>query len=164
MSDNNNKFDFDDEATGPKELREYAKEQAKQNKELQKQLNDMLTKDRTRTVTETLKSKGVDEKVAKFVPTDATTPEAVDAWLAENGDVFGYKPQAQAADEQQVDSGVDNSDLARQFAEFQATTQRATGVQSPGQADPKVAALEKAGKEGGANGILEYLRSVGAAG
>lgn len=164
MTDNN-KFDFDDEATGPKELREYAKEQAKQNKELQKQLNDLRTETRTRTVTETLKNKGLPDKVAKFVPEDASTPEAVDAWLAENGDLFGYKPQDQNTEQAPQETENDgNSELAQQFAQFQATTQAATGQQSAGQKDPQMAALQKAGQEGGSEGIAAFLRSIGAAG
>lgn len=163
MTENDNNENFDGE-NGPKALREALASQKKIAEEALKELKTLKEENRTRTVTDALKNSGLPEKVAKFVPTDASTPEAVNAWLAENGEVFGYKPQA--AEEQQVfvPEEVDNSELARQFAEFQATTQQATNVQSLGQADPRAAALDKAGKEGGADGIAAFLRANGLVG
>jgi hypothetical protein len=52
-----------------------------------------------------LAQKGVPDKVAKFVPGDVSTPEQIDAWLAENADIFGVKPAeetAQVSQEQQA--------------------------------------------------------------
>jgi hypothetical protein len=53
-----------------------------------------------------LATKGVPDKVAKFIPGDITTPEQIDAWLEENADVFGFsKAESNAApisEEEQV--------------------------------------------------------------
>lgn len=164
MADIYNGIDLDSEESGPKALRDALKAQKKQNEELQKKFDSLFTETRTRTVQDALKSKGLEADVAKFVPADADVNE----WLAENGKFFGVKedpaPQTDQANQAQV-QGVDpTSALAQQFAQFQAAQAQATGVQTPAQANPMQAALEKAGTDGGANGIVNYLRSIGAAG
>jgi hypothetical protein len=60
-------------------------------KELADQLAQIQSDLRSRSVKDVLANKGVPEKVAKFIPGDISTPEAVDAWLSENADVFGFQ-------------------------------------------------------------------------
>jgi hypothetical protein len=43
-----------------------------------------------------LATKGVPDKVAKFIPSDVTTPEQIDSWLTENSDVFGFSKSEEA--------------------------------------------------------------------
>jgi hypothetical protein len=76
---------------GPANLRKALKRAEKEKKELTDQLAQIQSDLRSRSVKEVLANKGVPEKVAKFIPGDISTPEAVDAWLAENADVFGFQ-------------------------------------------------------------------------
>lgn len=160
-NDNITEFDFSDENLGPKPLRDFAESQAKQNKELLKQLEDMRKADRTRTVQDAVKGKGLPEKVANLVPADAD-PEA---WLVENGDLFGLKAETTTEVQQVTDeSQADHSEIARQFAEIQATQAQATNVRTPGQVDPQIAQMEKAVMEGGPDGLVNFLRANGMTG
>jgi len=87
--------DFVNEAAetdnGPANLRKALKRAEKEKKELADQLAQIQSDLRSRSVKEVLANKGVPEKVAKFIPGDISTPEAVDAWLSENADVFGFQ-------------------------------------------------------------------------
>ena len=94
--------DFDDieetqDANGPANLRKALKRAEKEKKDLAEQLAAIQSDLRSRSVKEVLAQKGVPDKVAKFVPGDVSTPEQIDAWLAENADIFGVKPAEQAA-------------------------------------------------------------------
>jgi hypothetical protein len=102
--------DFDDieetqDANGPANLRKALKRAEKEKKDLAEQLAAIQSDLRSRSVKEVLAQKGVPDKVAKFVPGDVSTPEQIDAWLAENADIFGVKPAeetAQVSQEQQA--------------------------------------------------------------
>jgi hypothetical protein len=83
---------------GPANLRKALKRAEKEKKELSEQLASIQSDLRSRSVKDVLASKGVSDKIAKFIPGDISTPEQVDAWLAENADVFGFEPkQAESA-------------------------------------------------------------------
>jgi len=93
--------DFATEETqqdGPANLRKALKRAEKEKKELAEQLASIQADLRNRSVKDVLAQKGVPDKVAKFIPGDVQTPEQVDAWLAENADVFGFqKAEAESA-------------------------------------------------------------------
>jgi len=118
--------DFDDieetqDANGPANLRKALKRAEKEKKELAEQLAAIQSDLRSRSVKEVLAQKGVPDKVAKFVPGDVSTPEQIDAWLAENADIFGVKPAeqaAQASQEQQAN--------VASYQRINAATQNAT--------------------------------------
>ena len=83
---------------GPANLRKALKRAEKEKSELAKQLAEIQSDLRSRSVKDVLASKGVPDKVAKFIPSDVSTPEQVDAWLNENADVFGFqKAEAETA-------------------------------------------------------------------
>ena len=83
---------------GPANLRKALKRAEKEKKELSEQLASIQSDLRSRSVKDVLASKGVSDKIAKFIPGDISTPEQVDAWLSENADVFGFEPkQAESA-------------------------------------------------------------------
>jgi hypothetical protein len=85
---------------GPANLRKALKRAEKEKKELAEQLASIQSDLRSRSVKEVLASKGVPDKIAKFIPSDVTAPEQIDAWLNEHSDVFGFsKPQDAPADE-----------------------------------------------------------------
>ena len=46
---------------------------------------------RERSVKDVLASKGLPEKISKFIPEDVTSAEEVEAWVSEYGDVFGVQ-------------------------------------------------------------------------
>ena len=93
-------FDVTEEvqdSNGPANLRKALKRAEKEKKELAEQLSAIQSDLRTRSVKDVLATKGVPDKVAKFIPGDITTPEQIDSWLEENADVFGFKKADEAA-------------------------------------------------------------------
>ena len=93
--------DFDDieetqDQNGPANLRKALKRAEKEKKELAEQLTAIQSDLRSRSVKEVLATKGVPDKVAKFIPGDVTTPEQIDSWLTENADVFGFSKTEEA--------------------------------------------------------------------
>lgn len=109
-----------------KDLRKQIKDLQKQNQTLNEENSGFKTKQRVSDLAEVIKSKGLDAKVASLYPKDAeATPEAVDAWLAEYGTVFGIKagsdeqtPDAPEADA--TDPGLDPT-MQRAYLRMQAT-------------------------------------------
>lgn len=96
MQDWNDNYDeYDDGAQGNdlvKSLRKKISEDAKALKEMEKEFTLLRARERTRTVSDVLSTKGVSPKVAKLVPESIDpTEEAVSKWLSEFGDVFGVK-------------------------------------------------------------------------
>ena len=85
---------------GPANLRKALKRAEREKKELAEQLASIQSDLRNRSVKDVLASKGVPDKIAKFIPSDVTAPEQIDAWLNEHSDVFGFsKPQDAPAEE-----------------------------------------------------------------
>lgn len=123
MSDDD--FDFEDEnqefeSEGIKNLRKQAKNLAKQNADLQRQLAEAMAATRRTTVNEALRSLGANPKIAKFIPSDVEpTEDAVKAWLAEDGELFGYKPsdsKAEGQDQGQAANGAQSAAQGQQWA------------------------------------------------
>lgn len=78
-----------------KQLRKVNRTLEKRLKELEQEATTLKTQTRQRTVKDVLSAKGINPKVAAFIPQDIdTTEEAVTAWLTEYGDVFGVQPPA----------------------------------------------------------------------
>lgn len=91
--DEDDDIDFED---GPqdvvKQLRKVNRTLEKRLKELEQEANTAKAQNRQRTVKDVLTSKGVNPKIAVFIPQDLdATEEAVNNWLNEYGDVFGIK-------------------------------------------------------------------------
>ena len=117
--------DFDDveetqDQNGPANLRKALKRAEKEKKELVEQLSAIQSDLRSRSVKEVLATKGVPDKVAKFIPGDVTTPEQIDSWLTENADVFGFskteaavqadeETQANVASYQRINAATQNA-------------------------------------------------------
>jgi hypothetical protein len=113
-----------------KQLRKVNRTLEKRLKELEVEATTLKTQTRQRTVKDVLSAKGINPKVAAFIPQDIdTTEEAVSAWLNEYGDVFGVQqsPEETQAKETASDAqrriqnvmqtgtppGVDEDALAR---------------------------------------------------
>jgi len=115
-----------------KQLRKAAKQKDKELAELRSQFENLNKAQRERAIKDVLESRGVNSKIAKFIPSDIDpTEESLSKWLTDNGDVFGFQPQEQskpAVDpaeasaykkmNQAVDSGISpesNEDVMRKL-------------------------------------------------
>lgn len=82
----------DNDSAGIKAMRKAFKEQGKQLAELQASLAKTLEREKSANVYEALANRGLDPRVAKFYPKDSATDDsAVDAWVTENGELFGNR-------------------------------------------------------------------------
>lgn len=95
MADQYDEYDDDyAEDNGPADLRRALKKAQKQKKELEEQLSQLQSSLRERSVKDVLETKGVNAKIAAFIPKDITAPEQIAAWLDEYADVFGFQQQS----------------------------------------------------------------------
>lgn len=87
-----------------KKLRKAERLKEKKIKELESELSEIRTARRSDVINSVLSERGVNTKVAKFIPSDVEpTPDALNSWLEENADVFGIQlasPQEQSEDQQ----------------------------------------------------------------
>jgi len=122
-------FDWDDddtenagnESTGMKELRKALRAEQKRNKEMSGKLDEMQNMSRDRTVKDIISSKGLPDKIIKLIPSDVTSPEDVESWVAEYADIFG----ASTPSNQNQEPAVDAADMK--------ALQRISDTQSSGQ-------------------------------
>jgi hypothetical protein len=74
-----------------KQLRKAAKQKDKELAELKSQFENLSKSQRERAIKDALESRGVNSKIAKFIPADIDpTEESLSKWLDDNGDVFGF--------------------------------------------------------------------------
>ena len=84
-----------------KQLRKVNRTLEKRLKELEDEATTLKTQTRQRTVKDVLTAKGINPKVAAFIPQDIDiTEEAVTNWLNEYGDVFGVNQEATQGESQ----------------------------------------------------------------
>jgi molybdopterin biosynthesis enzyme MoaB len=121
-----------------KQLRKANKAKDKELAELKSQFENMNKAQRTRAIKDALEARGVNGKIANFIPQDIDpTDESVSKWLDEYGDVFGLDNNsnqsapvvnsAEAAAYKRMNSAVDsgmtpdsNDDIMRKL--LSATT------------------------------------------
>jgi hypothetical protein len=78
-----------------KQLRKAAKQKDKELAELRAQFGEVSKAQRERNIKDVLESRGVNSKIAKFIPSDLDpTEESLSKWLDDNGDVFGFAPES----------------------------------------------------------------------
>jgi len=78
-----------------KQLRKAAKQKDKELAELRAQFEGVSKAQRERNIKDVLESRGVNSKIAKFIPSDLDpTEESLSKWLDENGDVFGFATES----------------------------------------------------------------------
>ena len=99
-----------------KQLRKAAKQKDKELAELKAQFETLNKQSRERSIRDVLESRGVNGKVAKFIPQDLDpTEESLSKWLEDNADVFGFQVEdkqpvvdpAQAAAYKKMNNAVD---------------------------------------------------------
>jgi len=75
-----------------KQLRKANKQKEKELAELKSQFDGLSKAQRERAIKDTLEARGVNSKIAKFIPSDIDpTEESLSKWLDDNGDVFGFQ-------------------------------------------------------------------------
>ena len=85
-----------------KQLRKANKQKEKELAELKAQFEGVSKAQRERNIKDVLESRGVNSKIAKFIPSDLDpTEESLSKWLDDNGDVFGF--QAAESNQNAVD-------------------------------------------------------------
>jgi hypothetical protein len=90
--------DEDDDTTTDvvSQLRKVNRSLEKRAKELEQELSGLKTQTRQRTVKDVLQAKGLNPKIAAFIPQDIdTSEEAINNWVNEYGDVFGIQAPAE---------------------------------------------------------------------
>ena len=100
-----------------KQLRKAAKQKDKELAELKAQFESLNKQSRERAIKDVLEARGVNGKVAKFIPQDLDpTEESLSKWLEDNADVFGFQVEdktqpvvdpAQAAAYKKMNNAVD---------------------------------------------------------
>lgn len=99
-----------------KQLRKQLKAKEKEMAEFKSQFDSLSKAQRERSIKDVLESRGVNGKVAKFIPQDLDpTEESLSKWLEDNADVFGFQVEdkqpavdpAQAAAYKKMNNAVD---------------------------------------------------------
>jgi hypothetical protein len=94
MATNYEYDDEDDDTTTDVvgQLRKVNRALEKRAKELEQELSGLKTQTRQRTVKDVLQAKGLNPKIAAFIPQDIdSSEEAITSWVNEYGDVFGIQ-------------------------------------------------------------------------
>lgn len=132
-----------------KKLRRAERSKDKRVKELEAELESLRKFQREATVSQVLSEKGVNPKVAKFLPADIDlSSDGISAWLEENGEIFGV-----AAPVKQ--SAVNVNDIAA-LRQIDAVT---SGAISPDDVNDAYSIMNNAGS---AEELLNFLYSQGA--
>jgi len=85
---------FDSDTDLVKKLRKALKVEQRRNKELESSLGELSKSQRERVLKDVFASRGVNPKVAAFIPNDLdASEEAISSWLEQNADVFGVQLQ-----------------------------------------------------------------------
>ena len=161
MSNNNqdwlddDEFDLEEE-TQPRssddvlrKVRRAERAKDKQLKELQAELESLRRFQREATISQVLSEKGVNPKVAKFIPSDIEmSSDSISNWLTENGELFGVSAPTQQ-------NAVDVNDLAA-LRQIDAVT---SGAISPDDVNDAFNIMNNAGS---AEELLNFLYSQGA--
>lgn len=127
MGEEFNQFDdefdneFDDESPEPSkvpaDLRKALRKAQRENKAMATQLAEITKANRSRTIKEAISAKGLNPKIAAFIPADVEpTDEAVTKWLGEYGDVFSPPSPDAAVEPVEGTPNIDPAELQAQQA------------------------------------------------
>jgi hypothetical protein len=86
--------DFNDDSSNDlvKQLRKASKQKDKELNELRSQFESLSKGQRERSIKDALTSRGINPKIASFIPQDIDpTEESVSKWLEDYADVFGIE-------------------------------------------------------------------------
>lgn len=128
-----------------KKLRKALKAEQKKARELESTLGELTKAQRERVLKDVLTSKGVNMKVAKFIPSDLdASEEAINTWLETNADVFGIEVPKQQTISERDKASLRQMDIVTQ------------GASSPERADEFAMKIDNAES---ADELLAFLRS-----
>ncbi len=115
---------FESDTDLVRKLRKDLKQAIKRNRELEGSLGELSKAQRERIIKDAFASKGVNPKIASFVPQDIdASEEAVTAWLENYADVFGIQTEEkQSVSQQDIQS-------------MQRMNNALTGAEAPGASD-----------------------------
>jgi HD-GYP domain-containing protein (c-di-GMP phosphodiesterase class II) len=83
------------------QLRKVNRALEKRAKELEQELSGLKTQTRQRTVKDVLQAKGLNPKIAAFIPQDIdSSEEEIIKWVNEYGDVFGIQTSSEEKSEE----------------------------------------------------------------
>jgi hypothetical protein len=127
---------FDSDTDLVRKLRKDLKQAQKRNKELEGSLGELSKTQRERIIKDAFASKGVNPKIASFVPQDIdASEEAVTAWLENYADVFGIKTEEKQS--------VSQEDITS----MQRMNNALTGAEAPGASDDLANRIANASSE-----------------
>ena len=91
--EDDDEFTFDDSSNDlVKQLRKASKQKDRELQELRSQFEGLNQMQRDRAIKDALASRGVNSKIASFIPQDIDpTEESVSKWLEDYADVFGIE-------------------------------------------------------------------------
>lgn len=134
-------YDYDDDSNVLRQLRKENRSKEKQIKELQEQLSAINAQARDRSVKDVLAAKGLNPKIARFIPEDVTSEEDVASWIEEYGDVFGGVKVEDQAKAPESNDEAPSPDVAAFNSNGQV---QATGQQVSGDPDQLAALIQSA--------------------
>lgn len=137
--DQENEEATDNDSPG-KGLRAQLEQALADKKTLEAELTGLKGKFRQSEVAQILAAKGVNAKIAKFIPADVEGDEAIGKWLDDNADVFGVS----AAPEQGSDEPPVAPEVQQSAKRMQSLEQNA---QTPGKLADIQARIANAGTE-----------------
>jgi hypothetical protein len=106
-----------------KRLRKQLKAEQRRSKELETSYGEVTKAQKERILKDVLTSKGVNQKIAQFIPSDIEASEdAISNWLDANGDVFGYTPAPKPAVNQDDIAAMQKMDSVLTNAETPASS------------------------------------------
>jgi hypothetical protein len=139
---------FESDTDLVRKLRKDLKQAQKRNKELEGSLGELSKTQRERIIKDAFASKGVNPKIASFVPQDIdASEEAVTAWLENYADVFGIKTEEKQQSVSQED-----------ITSMQRMNNALTGAEAPGASDDLANRIANAGSEDEILTILSGLQ------
>ena len=127
---------FESDTDLVRKLRKDLKQAQKRNRELEGSLGELSKSQRERIIKDAFASKGVNPKIASFVPQDIeASEEAVTQWLDNYADVFGIKvEEKQAVSQEDIQS-------------MQRMNNALTGAEAPGASDDLANRIANANSE-----------------
>ena len=113
---------FDSDTDLVKKLRKALKAEQRRNKELETNLGELTKSQKDRILKDALASRGVNPKIAAFIPSDIEASEdAIAAWLENNADVFGINSEPKQVNQQDI-SAMQKMDSVLTGAETSASS------------------------------------------
>lgn len=135
---------YDEETPLVKQLRERGDKAEKRAKELEEQITKLSAQVKRTSISDVLKTKNVPSAVARFIERDIegdVTPDAVEAWLKDNGELFGIKAETEPAPQSQ-EPAVQDPRLAEAQAAMAGMNKAEAGAQQPVMDDATLAKLQ----------------------